>query len=62
MIDSAVPIDTLSLFNLKQYVQKAGIQNTVLCSSIYLGYDLYQCHSCGAETIVTHPGSGQVRL
>ena len=85
MIDLAVPVDTLSLFNFKQYVQKAGketfkfiffdnfdyisklhdsgkmrdvtfdnIQNTILCSSIYLGYDLYECPSCGEETIVAH--------
>lgn len=88
MIDLAVPVDTLSLFNFKQYVQKAGketfkfiffdnfdyisklhdsgkmrdvtfdnIQNTILCSSIYLGYDLYECPSCGEETIVAHDES-----
>lgn len=90
MIDLAVPVDTLSLFNFKQYVQKNGketfkfiffdnfdyisklydsgkmrdvtfdnIQNTILCSSIYLGYDLYECPSCGDETIVAHTCSSR---
>lgn len=82
--------DAYSLFNFKQYVQKAGketfryiffdnfeyisklhhsgkmrdvtfdnIQKTILCSSIYLGYDLYECPNCGEETIVAHTCSSR---
>ncbi|WP_028044832.1 transposase zinc-binding domain-containing protein [Candidatus Stoquefichus massiliensis] len=90
MIDLAKPIDTMSLFNFKQYVKKNGketfkyiffdnfelvsqlyqdgrmrdvtydnIQKTILCSSIYLGYDLYECPACGNETIVAHTYSSR---
>lgn len=31
-----------------------NIQKTILCGSVYLGYDTYTCPSCGAETIIPH--------
>ena len=30
------------------------IQKTILCGSIYLGYDLFVCPHCGNESIVPH--------
>lgn len=36
-----------------------NIQKTILCSSIYLGYDLYECPNCGLETIVAHTCSSR---
>ncbi|MDE6952250.1 MAG: transposase [Erysipelotrichales bacterium] len=36
-----------------------NIQKTILCSSIYLGYDLYECPYCGQETIVAHTCSSR---
>ena len=31
-----------------------NIQKTILCGSIYLGYDLFVCPHCDKETIVPH--------
>lgn len=31
-----------------------SIQKTILCGSVYLGYDLFVCPLCGRETIVPH--------
>ena len=31
-----------------------SIQKTILCGSVYLGYDLFVCPHCGKETIVPH--------
>ena len=31
-----------------------SIQKTILCSSVYLGYELFVCPHCGKETIVPH--------
>ena len=36
-----------------------NIQKTILCNSIYLGYDLYECPDCGKETIVAHTCSSR---
>ena len=30
------------------------IQKTILCGSIYLGYDFYECPACHEETIIPH--------
>lgn len=31
-----------------------NIQKTILCGSVYLGYDYYACPSCGQETVIPH--------
>ena len=31
-----------------------NIQKTILCGSVYLGYDLYVCPECGKESIIPH--------
>lgn len=31
-----------------------NIQKTILCGSVYLGYDLYVCPDCGKESIIPH--------
>ena len=31
-----------------------NILHTILCGSVYLGYDLYECPNCGRETIIPH--------
>lgn len=30
------------------------VQKTILCSSLYLGYDLYECPDCGNESFILH--------
>lgn len=30
------------------------IQKTILCGSVYLGYDIYECPTCHEETVVPH--------
>lgn len=85
MIDLAVPIDILPLYNCTQNVKLKtkesfafifqdnfdyithlynigrmrnitfdNIQKTILCGSIYLGWDYYECPICHAETIIPH--------
>lgn len=36
-----------------------NIQKTILCSSVYLGFDLFECPNCGHETIVPHTCSSR---
>lgn len=36
-----------------------NVQKTILCSSIYLGYDFFECPNCGEETIVAHTCSSR---
>ena len=45
-----------SLFNMKKLrpVTYDNIQKTILCGSVYLGYDLYVCPDCGKESIIPH--------
>lgn len=31
-----------------------NIQKTILCGSPYLGFDLYECPSCGKESYIPH--------
>lgn len=31
-----------------------NIQKTILCGSVYLGYDIYVCPECGKESIIPH--------
>lgn len=45
-----------SLFNRKKLrpVTYDNIQKTILCGSVYLGYDFYVCPDCGKESIIPH--------
>lgn len=31
-----------------------NIQKTILCHSVYLGFDLYECPDCGKESFIPH--------
>ena len=44
------------LYNIKKLrpVTYDHIQKTILCGSIYLGWDFYECPTCGKETIIPH--------
>lgn len=36
-----------------------NIQKTIICSSVYLSFDLFECPSCSKETIVAHTCSSR---
>lgn len=44
------------LYNIKKLrpVSYDHIQKTILCGSFYLGWDFYECPTCGKETIIPH--------